>query len=110
MESEVCSSPGGVGTSGKLSTVSTLGFSSTTHRLPQDFWTKGVDKSKFILETILNKIKYFEEVTESTWIDFVKENFALDNLRDGNEIKFLLKLNFKYFYFKVNSLLMMTMI
>ena len=73
-----------MGTSGKLSTVSTLGFSSNIHRLPQDFWTKGVDKSKFILETILNKIKYFEEVTESTWIDFVKENFALDSLREGN--------------------------
>ena len=50
-------------------------------KIPQDFWAKGVDKSKNILETILNKIKFFEEVSETSWIDFVKENFAIQNLQ-----------------------------
>ena len=48
---------------------------------PQEFWTKGVDRSKFILETILNKIKFFEEVTESSWLEFVKENFAMEGIQ-----------------------------
>ena len=83
-ESELC----GAGDTGKLTRV---GFSSATHRIPQDFWHKGVDKSKFVLETILNKIKFFEEVSESTWVDLVRENFALENLQiqDG-EFEFLI--------------------
>ena len=39
----------------------------------------GVDNSKIILETILDKIKFFEEISDSAWIDFVRENFATDD-------------------------------
>ena len=49
-ESEICGD-------GKLTTV---GFRTSTHKIPQEFWTKGVDNSKIILETILDKIKFFE--------------------------------------------------
>ena len=34
-----------------------------------------------ILETILNKIKTYEKTSETSWIDFVKENFAVDNIK-----------------------------
>ena len=73
-ESEVCGD-------GKLTTV---GFSSRTHKIPQEFWTKGVDNSKIILETILDKIKFFEEISDSAWIDFVRENFATDEFTFEN--------------------------
>ena len=68
-ESEICGD-------GKLTTV---GFRTSTHKIPQEFWTKGVDNSKIILETILDKIKFFEEISDSAWIDFVRENFATDD-------------------------------
>ena len=62
---------------GKLTTVQ---FRKEEVRLPGDFWTRGVDNSKIILETILDKIKSYEQISESSWIEFVRDNFALENL------------------------------
>ena len=72
----VKASESGICGDGKLTTV---GFRTSTHKIPQEFWTKGVDNSKIILETILDKIKFFEEISDSAWIDFVRENFATDD-------------------------------
>ena len=62
---------------GKLTTVQ---FRKEEVKLPGDFWTRGVDNSKIILETILDKIKSYEQISESSWIAFVRDNFALENL------------------------------
>lgn len=66
---------------GKLTTVQ---FRKEEVRLPGDFWTRGVDNSKIILETILDKIKSYEQISESSWIEFVRDNFALENLEVQN--------------------------
>ena len=62
---------------GKLTTVI---FKREEIQLPAEFWTKGVDNSKIILETILDKIKSYEQISESSWISFVRDNFAFENL------------------------------
>ena len=66
---------------GKLTTVH---FRKEEVKLPGDFWTQGVDNSKIILETILDKIKSYEQISESSWIEFVRDNFALENLEVHN--------------------------
>ena len=76
LESEQC-----VDTGGKLSTVS---FKTQLHDIPAGFRSVGVDNSKGILETILTKIKSYEQNADTKWIDVLKENFAL-----GNGNKFL---------------------
>eukprot|EP00092_Neocalanus_flemingeri_P031482 GFUD01034190.1.p1 GENE.GFUD01034190.1~~GFUD01034190.1.p1 ORF type:complete len:1065 (+),score=194.32 GFUD01034190.1:162-3356(+) len=69
LESEQCMDMGG-----KLSTIS---FKTQLHEMPADFWSEGVDKSKVILETILKKIKSYEQNSDTKWIDVLRENFAL---------------------------------
>ena len=59
---------------GKLSTIS---FKTQIHEIPADFWSEGVDNSKVILETILKKIKSYEQNSDTKWIDILRENFAL---------------------------------
>ena len=80
MESQQC-------LQGKLTTVQ---FRREEIRLPGDFWTRGVDNSKIILEKILDKIKSYEQISESSWVDFVRDNFALENLevKNGENIQF----------------------
>ena len=57
--------------------LTTLSFKTEIHEIPADFWSEGVDKSKGILETILDKIKIYEKHSDSKWIDILRENFAL---------------------------------
>ena len=58
---------------GKLSTIS---FKTEIHEIPAGFWSLGMDKSKGILETILTKIKSYEQTSDTKWIDVLRENFA----------------------------------
>ena len=67
---------------GKLTTVQ---FRREEIHLPGDFWAKGVDNSKTILETILDKIKS-HELSELTWFDFWRDKFFLENPDDGENI------------------------
>ena len=77
MESQQC-------LQGKLTTVQ---FRREEIHLPGDFWTRGVDNSKTILETILDKIKSYEQSSELSWIDFIRDNYVLDNpdVNDGED-------------------------
>ena len=68
MESEQCVDMGG-----RLSTIS---FKTEIHEIPAGFWSVGVDNSKGILETILTKIKSYEQNADTKWIDILRENFA----------------------------------
>ena len=61
---------------GKLSTIS---FKTQIHEIPAGFWSVGVDNSKGILETILTKIKSYEQNGDTKWIDVLRENFAHAN-------------------------------
>ena len=69
MESEQCMNKGG-----KLTTIS---YKTQLHQTPFNFWDKGVDNSKVIVETILKKIKSYEQNSDKKWNDILKENFAL---------------------------------
>ena len=61
---------------GRLSTIS---FKTQIHEIPTGFWSVGMDKSKGILETILTKIKSYEQNSDTKWIDVLRENFAHAN-------------------------------
>jgi hypothetical protein len=61
---------------GRLSTIS---FKTVIHEIPSGFWSVGVDKSKGILETILTKIKSYEQTPDNKWIDVLRENVAHAN-------------------------------
>jgi len=52
--------------------VSTLSFRTELHKLPPDFWSKGVDNSKMILETILGKIKLYEKGQDKKWAELIQ--------------------------------------
>ena len=57
---------------GELSTIS---FRTEVHETAADFWSKGVDNSKGILESILTKIKSYEKNADTEWIDILRDNF-----------------------------------
>ena len=69
MESDQCMDMGG-----KLTTIS---YKTQLNEIPANFWSEGVDNSKVILETILKKIKSYEQNSDTKWIDILRENFAL---------------------------------
>jgi len=78
LESEQC-----VAVGGELSTVS---FKTEVHETAADFWSKGVDNSKGILESILTKIKSYEQNADTDWIDILQENFLTGKGKDILEI------------------------
>ena len=41
--------------------VDKIGDGRYIYNVPADFWTKGVDNSKTVLETILEKIKFYDK-------------------------------------------------
>ena len=49
------------------------------YNIPLDFWSKGVDKSKNILETILNKIKLYEG-SETGWDRLINDFSIISKL------------------------------
>ena len=78
MESEQC-----VAVGGELSTVS---FKTEVHETAADFWSKGVDNSKGNFESILTKIKSYEQNADTDWIDILRENFLTGKGKDILEI------------------------
>jgi len=78
LESEQC-----VAVGGELSTIS---FKTEVHETAADFWSKGVDNSKGILESILTKIKSYEQNADTDWIDILRENFLSGKGKDILEI------------------------